>query len=193
MLPLKTNQLMLDWLYAFPPNTFASKSKKIVYFAFASSVVITHCSSFIGGALFFWKSLSIDLNLALFALFHTIGSISMLSECITIILLRRKLTAIFKGLSRIYDESKIKILTLCLTAAKMYFQLNCNLDKSDESYPIFVDLNKRCELMWSFYINYVLIAVFIAIIAMSTTSVLLCYITYGHFDGDHAYTPFRFV
>lgn len=106
MRPLETNQLLLTWLYAFPPDESSIKWKRIVHFVFSSGVLIAHFLSVMAGGTFIFKFVSIDLEEAIFALFHTIAACNMFYQSIVIVLLRHKFTAIFKDLSTIYDKSK---------------------------------------------------------------------------------------
>lgn len=116
MIPLETNQIILMWLYAFPSDKAANKWKKCAYFVCASSFIITHSSSLIAGGLFAYKFISVDLELVLFALFHTIGSFNMVYQSGATVALRHKLSAIFKTLTKIYNKSKRKILVLSSSA-----------------------------------------------------------------------------
>lgn len=113
MKPLQTTQLLLKWLYAFPSDKSAGKSMKFAYFIFASSVIVVHFLAMVAGGIFISKLISIDLEQALFALFHTLCSFNMLYQSIATVLLRHKLAAIFKSWTKIYDESKIKTLSFC--------------------------------------------------------------------------------
>lgn len=123
MKPLETNERVLMWLYLFPPNEFARKRMKIAHVVFAMSVIMTHLISVIVGAVFIHRYMSTNLEETLFSLFHTIAAASMLYQSIGTVILRHKLTAIFEGLSKIYNESKLilgKIITnLCFYPLKI--------------------------------------------------------------------------
>lgn len=108
MIPLETNQVILVWLYAFPPDELASRRKKIAYFLFALAIMAANFSNLTAGLLFTFKFISIDIEKAVFALFHTIPALNMLYQCVVIVLMRRKLIAIFTSLTKIYNESKSK-------------------------------------------------------------------------------------
>lgn len=111
MQPLETNQRTLTWLYAFPSNEGATKWEKISYFMVTASVIVAHFCAMISGGFFIAKFVSIDLEVAIYSLFHTIAFSNMFYKSIITVLLRHKLQGIFKSLSKIYNESKINILT----------------------------------------------------------------------------------
>lgn len=106
MIPLETNQLLLMWLYAFPVDESASQRKKIAYLLVSIAVAAVNFSNLLAGTLFVVKYISVDIEMAIFALFHTIPAFNMFYQCVVIVLLRHRLTEIFKSLSNIYNESK---------------------------------------------------------------------------------------
>lgn len=110
MTPLATNQLVLTWLYAFPSDKSASKWKRIAYFVFALCVFVVNVSGLIAGASFISKFMSTKLEDALFSLYHTCVSCNAVYQSIAIVILRHKLSAIFKSLEKIYHESEIKFV-----------------------------------------------------------------------------------
>lgn len=106
MKPLETSQRVMKWLYAFPKDEYASPSKRIAYFAFASIIFISSILSVTASTVFILKNLSINLEDTLFSLFHNIGALVTVYQSIATILLRHKLMAIFNDLLKIYDQSK---------------------------------------------------------------------------------------
>lgn len=106
MKPLESIQLAMTWLYAFPTDPTASKWKKLAYFMFSLGITVANLSSTTAGALFIVKNVSNNLEDSIFAFFHTIACFNMLYQSIVIVVLRRKLAALFTSLSKIYEESK---------------------------------------------------------------------------------------
>lgn len=113
MTPLATNQLFLKWMYAFPSDESASILKKILYFVFPLSLIMAHFGAVAAGGCYMLKFLSVDLEEAIYALYHTICFLNMLYQSIAIVFLRGKLITIFKSLTIIYNESKNNILIIC--------------------------------------------------------------------------------
>lgn len=106
MKPLETNQRVLTWLCGYPPNESTGKSKRIAYIVFTVNVIIAMTLFVAAGANFIYRHISISLEESLFSLFHTLGAVSMLYQCVAIVVLRHELAAIFDGLSKIYNESE---------------------------------------------------------------------------------------
>lgn len=106
MIPLETNQLMLMWLYAFPPDENATKWKKVAYSMFTASVIGVNFLCVTSNGFFIAKFVSSNLEEALFALSHVIVFFNSFYQSVVTVILRHKLQEIFKSLSKIYDESK---------------------------------------------------------------------------------------
>lgn len=195
MKPLETNQLILMWLFAFPSDETASRWKKFAYFMFTAGVIITHFLALVAGGIFIFQFISVDMREVLYALFHTIGSFNMLYQSTVTVLLRRKLTAIFEGLSKIYNESKSPNVEFfrCIFFQTSDWNQFLNSDRSEDSFPILVETNTTCEWIWSLFIKYVMIVAQIMIIMMSIASLFISYFRNGYFAVDHAYRPFKFM
>lgn len=73
------------------------------------------------------------------------------------------------------------------------FNFNSNLDKREDSYGILLKSNTLCEWIWSIFIKYKMCGAPTVTFTMSIVSILLCYITDGHFNLDRAYYPFYFM
>lgn len=110
MKPLKTNLLVLTWPNASPPNESTSKWEKIARPIFMACVIITHFFGAMSGAFFIHKFLSTRLEESILAVVNTIAFSYGMYYSILIIFLRHKLIAIIENLSKIYDESKSKLL-----------------------------------------------------------------------------------
>lgn len=108
MKPLETNQRVLMWLYAFPPDNSDGKWRKIAYFTFTICVIAVHAMSVAASSTFIYRNISISLEETLFSLFHNFSASGMLYQSIVTVILRHNLNAIFKGLSTIYDQSELK-------------------------------------------------------------------------------------
>lgn len=105
MTPLETNRRVLTWLCGLPPHD-VEKQKKIAYIVFTLSIIFGHLLSVVAGSVFIYRNISVSLEDALFSLFHTLSSGSMLYQSIVTVFLCGELASIFKGLSGIYAESK---------------------------------------------------------------------------------------
>lgn len=106
MTPLEVNQRVLTWICGLPTQEYEDNGKKIVYIILTLNVMIAHLLSVVAGSVFIYKNISISLEDALFSLFHTLSSGSMLYQSIVTVFLCRELASIFDGLSKIYKESK---------------------------------------------------------------------------------------
>lgn len=198
MIPLETSQLLLKWLYAFPSDDLAPKWKRIAYFMFASIVIFVLVLAVISGSFYIFEFILIDVEGAIFALFHTLGLFNMLYQSIMIVVLRNKLNEIFKSLSKIYNESKcfyfVLFFFIFIHQHFKFIQFNMYiLSEGKDLYPILVDTNKQCEWIWSLFIEYIMKAVFVIAITMSVVSVLFCYIFNGYFNVNHAYHMLKFM
>lgn len=68
-----------------------------------------------------------------------------------------------------------------------------NLDENDSSFPILMSTNEKCEWLWPVYMKYGMGGFMLNTTNVSAVSVLICYITNGHFEVDKLYHPFKFV
>lgn len=67
------------------------------------------------------------------------------------------------------------------------------LDKNEEPFKFLERVNERCENIFRNYFKYFLGGYVTNVILLSTSSVVVCLMTYGQFDADIVNYPFRFV
>lgn len=106
MKQLETVQRVLMWLSGLPPEKSTSKWMKIAYIMTTVSVISIDLMAIMCSTVFIYRNVNVDLETALFSLFHNVSSCSVFYEVIAMILLRYKLMRIFEGLAKIYEESK---------------------------------------------------------------------------------------
>lgn len=109
MKPLRTNQRVLMWLCGVPPNESDSKRKKTAFVTLTLSVIIGHLFLVVAGAVFIYRNVSDNLEEALFSLFHTLPTASMLYQSVVTVFLCRELAGIFEELSDIYNTSDYEL------------------------------------------------------------------------------------
>lgn len=105
MKPLQLNRRVLTWLCGVPANELDTKKEKVQYIAFTLIVIMINSIAVISGATFIYRHISLDFELTLYSLYHTIGHFQVLYQSIATVLLRHKLDAIIQSLSTIYEKS----------------------------------------------------------------------------------------
>lgn len=108
MTPLEVNQRVLIWLCGLPARKHDDKQKKLAHILLTLCVIIAHLVSVVAGSVFIYRNILVSLEDALFSLFHTLSSSTMLYQSIVTVFLCRELASMFDGLSKIYNESKCK-------------------------------------------------------------------------------------
>lgn len=108
MIPLERNQRVLTWLCGLPPHESYSEREKIGCIVFTLCFVTTTIAGEISSSLFIYRNVLVDLEETLYALYHTIAGVQIVYQSVATVLLRRKLSVIFKSLSTIYDKSERK-------------------------------------------------------------------------------------
>lgn len=104
--PLATNQRVLTWLCVYPAEKTTCKFKQMAYIFFSFVVFSGILSSLIASVAYFMKFVSIDLEVALYAVSQIAAAASVLYAIAMTYLSRRGITAIFQKLNEIYDQSK---------------------------------------------------------------------------------------
>lgn len=106
MKPFVTNKRVLQWLYVYPLNANASKWMKWACVVFALFVFTSLLVSLISSAVFFWKFVSNDLELALFALYQVAGAGSVGYVVLIAFIMRKEITTTIDQLPDIYSVCK---------------------------------------------------------------------------------------
>lgn len=106
MKPLKMNRCVLTWFCVYPPESNATKLKKLSYIAFAVLTFAINIMSSVSDAAYFYKSLPINLEESLLALMQLIANATMVYVIVITFLLRQKIVAIIESLTTIYENSK---------------------------------------------------------------------------------------
>lgn len=107
---LVTNRQALTWLWMHPIDEDATKWQKTVNLVFSLLVFVIHLCSMMSAATFIFKNVSFDMEESLYAILQTVAS----SACFYVMIIgfysRRKMLAIFRGLSKIVDICKNSLL-----------------------------------------------------------------------------------
>lgn len=102
------NQRVLTWLCVFPLDEVATMKENMTCIAFSIGVILTIFSGMTGSIVFFLKFVSTDLEESLYALFQIAALISTINAIVVVILLRHRIPGMFKNLTGIYEECKLK-------------------------------------------------------------------------------------
>lgn len=105
MKPLVTNQRVLTWLCVYPGEKTTSKIKQLAYIIFSLIVFSGILSSLIASVAYFMKFVSIDLEVALYAVSQIAAAASVLYAIVMTYFSRHGIASIFHKLSEIYDKS----------------------------------------------------------------------------------------
>lgn len=109
MEPLLINRRVLTCLCVYPIDESAYKWQKFACIIFTLFILFVHICAVLSGGTFFFKFLTMDLEQAIYSIFHVSGNTCMTYLTIASFLLRHQITLIFEKLSTIYDTSKILI------------------------------------------------------------------------------------
>lgn len=106
MEPLKLNRLWLSWLGVYPLNENASPTMKFICSIFPVIVLCGDLAGLFAGTTFFLRSISVDLETAMYSLCQIAGLGNMAYMMIMSFFLRQKFTNTVNELMNIYHESK---------------------------------------------------------------------------------------
>lgn len=131
MKPLETNQRVLRWFCILPSHEPASKWQKIVYITLTPTTIIAMVSIVTASAFFLLKYISIDLEMALYALFQISTCGSLLYACVVVFYSKHRIPIVFDHLADIYHSSEkigffffVWINQLILTFSSLEFHKN---------------------------------------------------------------------
>lgn len=106
MKPLVTNYRILTWLWVCPSEEKISWCCQFAHISLVSSIFFANVLLIICSLLYFYETVSVDLSKSLYAFGQIIGFISVTYMVIVALILRGKITELFRSLSRIYERSK---------------------------------------------------------------------------------------
>lgn len=144
--------------------------KKVVCAIFAVANILANFVGLLASAAFFWKYVSIDLEVSLYGLFTVFGFAIAMYAALIVFIHRQKIYNIFEKLSIIYDESK-------------------NLD----SFAFLEIANNKSERIWRHFLVYAIGGIGIVTLASSFLSTSLCLYFNGSFNKTMVYVPFRYL
>lgn len=101
MEPLQTTRQFFIWCCVYPTDGNTSKLKKCLYITFMLTIVISESVFLVGTIKFSVTSASTEA--AIYAVFIIIGHSTSLYRFISSMILRHKIVAIFKQLTRIFN------------------------------------------------------------------------------------------
>lgn len=177
MKPLRTNQRVLIWLYAYPTERTDEQHDNCSHIAFTSLVFTVYIGFLIASIAYFIKFSTIDLNETLYATIQITAALPMMKALVIMILKRRKFRDLFESLSRIYDASECHQKSVeCeefpyFTLKKLILAMNAGI--RDGWIELFDEINQKCEWIWHFFIKYVIGGFIVGIISKSSFSVLV--------------------
>lgn len=123
MEPLKLNRMWLSWLGVYPPDENASSTMKFICSIFPVIVLCGDLAGLFAGATFFLRSISVDLESAMYSLCQIAGLGNMAYMMIVSFFLRQKFTDTINGLMNIYRESKYLKFEFGITPDIHFFKL----------------------------------------------------------------------
>lgn len=106
MRPLELNRRILIWMCVYPCDENTTRWKRLAYILFSILIFVLNAIGLIFSTAYFIKYVSIDLEQSLFALLQAVGEANMVYILIITFILRHKITAMLKSLSKIYDMCK---------------------------------------------------------------------------------------
>lgn len=106
MKPLATTQRVLTLLWMLPFDEGTSLPKRIAYVTFSIFTFLANLAGLIASVAFIRKFKTIDLEAALYSLFHMFGSLTMAYSMFVAFFLRPGMSNIFRKLAEIYNECK---------------------------------------------------------------------------------------
>lgn len=109
MEPLATNKRVLVWLFLCSLDVEIKKWKKLACALLGSIIFMSTLSDMLASVAFRLKYIAIDLEECLFALLQCFGFGSVTYAFIVIFFQRHRMREIFRNLSAIYTESKVKL------------------------------------------------------------------------------------
>lgn len=108
MEPLKLNREWLSWLGVYPSDENTSPILNFIRSLFPVIVLFGDLAGLFAGTTFFVKSISVDLETAMYSLCQISGLGNMAYMMIVSFFLRQKFTNTVNSLIQIYRESKYR-------------------------------------------------------------------------------------
>lgn len=106
MNPLVTNQRVFSWFCVCPVDENTGILWRILYVLNILISIVIELSDFIASFKFIIENFTTNLEASLYAVTQVAGSSGLLYMIASAIVLRKKITALFYSLSKIFDESK---------------------------------------------------------------------------------------
>lgn len=119
---LATTQQVLTLLCICPIDDSTKKWKKLFYIVFSITVLSILLTQIVASTVFMIKYLSVDLERTLYAVYQIFGWLPIFYSFIIALFLRREISALFIGLSGIYNECNV--FELIQRIHKTYFYYN---------------------------------------------------------------------
>lgn len=107
MVPLSTPQRLFKWLCVWPVNETGQKWEKATYAFLTIAFSLLNVIGLIASAAFCRKFISIDLEMALYAVFTVFGFGSGMYGVLFVFFSRHGISDLFEKLSKICDASKM--------------------------------------------------------------------------------------
>lgn len=105
MKPLVIDQRVFTWFGVFPLETTPKLSTKLIFSIFVVVISAWSLSSLLSSGTYFFRYMSVDLELSLYALFQLAATLIVANAIIIILLSRWKISSVFRNLEMIYEES----------------------------------------------------------------------------------------
>lgn len=106
MKPLAILRNVLTWMSVLPTDEHTSKWQRVVLKIIPMLLISGILSSLTSSSVFFWKFVSIDLEVSLYALIQVMGQLNMFNIVVVTLLSRHKIQAMFSNLDNIFNAIK---------------------------------------------------------------------------------------
>lgn len=162
---------------------------KSFYSIFPVIVLVGDLVGFAAGTTFFLKTISSDLESAMYSLCQMAGLGNMAYMMVVSFFLREKFTATVDSLLEIYRESECSDIEM----VKLYFNslFVRNQDSDEESMEILDEANNQSEWICKMYLIGALGGTFVSTWMISAASVLIFSMGGNSFDGRQQFRLFN--
>lgn len=193
MQPLETNCRILVWMCVYPCDENTTIWMRSAHILFSVFIFVMNTTGFVFSGAYFVKYVSIDLEQSLFALLQTVGEANMLYILAITFILRHKITAMMRSLSRIYDMCKnttemYLLLFIIFILSLLPSSISPIADVTIEMSLFLTKVNQCSDWMWSMFFKYAICY------ALCTGTVAIIAFQWAE-DGNYAkiYRTFKFL
>lgn len=195
MKPLATIRRILTWLCICPFDQNTSIRKKTLFMISTWFLFAFEVSYLVSSIVFFANNVLVDVEKCLYAVLQVAASSSLVYKVIVAFILRKRINHFFGTLQTIYEESKLEWMensSIDWNRLPYFISIFKLISDSDlDSFHHLKHANDKSELLWKYYIKYVLLGFPITTIVVATASVFYCHLTGKGFDSKYLYRPYK--